>query len=296
MLGARGSRPCAQTEDDVAAPMLCNVWKLLACGGVYVVISFRKQELLLALLSDDELGWTVERHEYLASAVGDESSICVLRKGGIGFAGGGAGGGEGGGSGGGAGGGGEVGSDVVAAGDRVAGDPPRREAVSKHVQRVLDWWYTQEEPLLTAEREERLVESWAQASISLRHAVSARTSTSPAADLPAADLPASVLPAGHLPMPLAFRVLFTEAEQAEIGYEAFVSDLAAFEAEHHHRGGSHGGQPEEGRPGPTQAQPANSDGAAMVIEGPAPGALLEHRGEHRTIDLDLALAYLKAEQ
>jgi SAM-dependent methyltransferase len=117
----KGTLDCAIVEHDTARLLRSVDW-LLSPGGAYVVISFRKKELLLALLTCQELGWTVE-HAELPMAKGEPASCCTLRK---------------------------------AAAETLSGACGRRsrwEELSAHVQTVVDWWYTQESPLLTAERE-----------------------------------------------------------------------------------------------------------------------------------------------
>lgn len=122
----KGTLDCAIVEQD-AARLLCNVAWLLAPGGVYVVISFRKPALLLAVLSCAELAWTV-KHQLLELPGSEPASFCVLRR------------------------------KNTSAG---ASTPPDVEAVARHVQLVADDWYTRVDPLLTREREERTRVAWA---------------------------------------------------------------------------------------------------------------------------------------
>ena len=69
----------------------------------------------------------------------------------------------------------------------------------------------------------------------------------------------------HLPLPVAFEVLFTAEERDEIGFDGFLSDLAALE-------------PED----------AVVDGPSFVLPTEATGV--------RSISLERALAYLRTEQ
>jgi hypothetical protein len=179
----KGMLDCALTE-DIAAQMLCNVARMLADGGVYIVISFRKPDLLVPMLSCAEFPWAVE-HEPLSSLAGGvHSSICVMRvdwRNGV-------------------------------------GRPPSCEAVRQHLQTTVDWWYQQEDPLLTSEREVQLREAWSAASAGLR----SRND----------GLHGDVLhlPADHLPLGVAYQIIFTDDERTEIDLDGFVSDVSALAA------------------------------------------------------------------
>ena len=159
--------------------MLCNVARLLAPCGVYVVISFRRRELLLPLLTSAELPWHVE-HELLPMKSGSPASICFLHK--------------------------HAGGECLA----------QPQAVARHMQNVVDWWYKQEDPLLTTERELQVREAWSAAMATKNASWTAHSDISPMAPPLAAD---------HLPLPTAFEVLFTAAEREEIGFDGFLSDL-----------------------------------------------------------------------
>merc|ERR1719440_2272105 len=109
---------CAIVEQD-AARLLHTVrtW-LLAPDGVYVVISFRRAELLVPMLSCPDLGWEVT-HASLQLADGEKpASVCTMR----------------------------CRRDVPPTAVDVA-------TVEQHVQQIVDQWYRDEAPLLTAERE-----------------------------------------------------------------------------------------------------------------------------------------------
>ena len=126
----KGTLDCALTEDE-ASRLLCNVARMLSSGGVYVVISFRKRELLVPLLTCDQLPWTVEHRPLLpATGLGSPSSICIMRK-------------------------------CASAG----GMPPSVDVVSAHLQAIQDQWYQHDNPLLTAEREAHLREAWSTAAM-----------------------------------------------------------------------------------------------------------------------------------
>lgn len=90
-----------QTE-GTAAKLLCSVHQLLSSGGVYVVVSFRSADLLLPLLSCASLAWKVT-HATLPMSTGEPASICTISK-------------------------------------RDNGSQCQEEAVSKHVEQILDWW------------------------------------------------------------------------------------------------------------------------------------------------------------
>ncbi len=153
----KGTLDCAIVEHD-AARLLCNVWQLLAPGGVYVIISFRAPELLLHLLSGPALPWAAApRHTELThqlTASGRPASVCVLRK--------------------------------PAAAGLGALDV---SCVAAHVAEAVDAWYRQAEPLLTAEREAKLRRDWATAL-----AERALDSLTLAAGAAGAEAPASSLP------------------------------------------------------------------------------------------------------
>ena len=233
----KGTLDCALTEDE-AAPLLCNVARLLSGGGVYVVVSFRKRELLVPLLSCEALPWTVEHVPLLpASGVGAPSSVCIMRK------------------------------RLAASEDGDGGGgggslPSARAVVAEHLQAVSDWWYQQEAPMLTADREAELREAWSAAMRQLRSSVASAVGATPPTPPPPCD---------SLPLALAFEVLFTPSERAEIGFDGFVSDLVD--------GGAGG---EEGSD--------DDDDVAM--------AHAQRRGADMptSISLEEALAYLRRDQ
>ena len=133
----KGMLDCALTE-DIAAPLLCNVARLLSEGGVYAVISFRKVELLEPLLRCEALPWSVESEALPPSADGARVSLCLMRK------------------------------------CLAVDDASLPSSVAHHINATMDEWYMHEAPLLTAEREGALRESWSAAAASLRTAATAK--------------------------------------------------------------------------------------------------------------------------
>ena len=193
----KGMLDCALTE-DLGAPLLCNVARLLTHGGVYAVISFRRCELLEALLRCTELPWTVERCEPLPTtgSSGDEalamghSNLCVMR---------------------------------VTRGSCEGHEHGNDVAVRRHLHEVMNRWYTEQSPLLTPEREMAIREAWSAAAAALTAAAAGKGASS--------EQVARSLPADHLPLSIVFEVLFTAEERDEIGFDGFMSDLAALEPE-----------------------------------------------------------------
>lgn len=125
----KGTLDCAIVEDDAARLLACVDW-MLADQAVYAVVSFRKPELLLPLLSCSAIGWKVS-HEYIRIPGRSEpASCCIVRK-----------------------------NRPGAVCEAVTSDAVN--ALLCHTQEVLDRWYTQENPLLTPGREEELRTIWA---------------------------------------------------------------------------------------------------------------------------------------
>ena len=131
----KGTLDCALTE-DTAAPLLRNILTLLATRGVYAVVSFRKPELLAALMTCPGLPWTVESCQPLPSTVGGApaaaASLCLMRQNGLG--------------------------EAVAS----------VEEIQRHLNSIMDHWYTQQSPLLTPERERVIRNQWSAALTALQ--------------------------------------------------------------------------------------------------------------------------------
>mmetsp|Transcript_10334 Transcript_10334/g.17335 ORF Transcript_10334/g.17335 Transcript_10334/m.17335 type:complete len:323 (-) Transcript_10334:250-1218(-) len=167
----KGTLDCALVEGR-AAQLLCTVHQLLVAGGCYAVVSFRSWELLRRLLSCEAFGWDAIEYHHLPSPVyyqGDPGLLCITHKGFIGPHG--------------------LLIDV--------------KEVEQHVSHVMDWWYQQEVPFLTAERERQIRTAWAVR----QGAHGVHTS---------------------LPLRFAFETLFSPLERTELHYEDFVDDLLGF--------------------------------------------------------------------
>ena len=122
----KGTLDCALTEDTVAA-LLCTVHGILSAGGVYVAISFRPAALLLPLLSCAELQMEPPELVHITARAGEDATLCRLRK------------------------------------RATATKPPQLAPVAAATGAVLDWWYREQQPLLTAERRGLLAADWAAA-------------------------------------------------------------------------------------------------------------------------------------
>jgi len=172
----KGMLDCAIVEHD-AARLLCNVrsW-LLSPRGVYVVVSFRKPELLVPVLSCPELGWEVRHTALRLPGVEQQASVCVMRR------------------------------AEAAAGGR----PPDEAVVGRHIGAVVDRWYREESPLLTAEREQQLRAGW--------EAALARLSL----------LASAAMPEGHLPLREAWELMLTCEERGELPADEFAADVGEF--------------------------------------------------------------------
>jgi hypothetical protein len=171
---------------------------MLAPGGAYMVISFRKPELLVPLLSCAQLGWTVT-HTPLPMPDGQApASLCTMRRAAI-DADGGAG---------------EAAAGAAAA--SVSGAPDV-DAVTRHIEELVDQWYREESPLLTAAREQALRQDWAAA---LRSRAAAAADAADAVGPSAAD--------GALPLADAWAVMLTADERTELTLDEFAEDAAAF--------------------------------------------------------------------
>jgi len=160
----KGTLDCALAEDTVAQ-LLLAVRRVLAAGGVYVAISFRSAELLRPLLTCDELGMEPPELEPIVALQGEDATLCRLRT-------------------------------------RHDGGGADAEAVAAHVQRVTDWWYREQQPLLTPERREALEAAW------MAQGAGAG--------------------GGRLPLRVAFGLVLSADEQEEVGLEAFVEDVRGF--------------------------------------------------------------------
>jgi len=171
LIADKGMLDCALTE-GTATKLLCSVDQLLSSGGLYVVVSFRSADLLLPLLSCASLAWNVT-HEPLPMSNGDPASICTISR-------------------------------------RGDGGPCQEEVVSKHVDQILDWWYTQQRPMLTADREQQIRDAW--------------TASVPndGCEQDGADLDSI-----RLPLHRAFILLFTAEERVELDMHDFVEDILA---------------------------------------------------------------------
>jgi hypothetical protein len=87
----------------------------------------------------------------------------------------------------------------------------------------MNRWYTEQSPLLTPEREMAIREAWSAAAAALTAAAAGKGASS--------EQVVRSLPADHLPLSIVFEVLFTAEERDEIGFDGFMSDLAALEPE-----------------------------------------------------------------
>ena len=186
----KGTLDCAIVEHD-AARLLCNVAWLLEPGGVYAVISFRKPELLIPLLSCPALNWSVE-HTPLPMQDGEEpASLCIVRNK----------------------------SPESADG---CNNVPELEAVSEYVNEIVDNWYLEEAPLLTEERKEKLRREW-------KAALEAERLRRGGVHEPSANGNAEArLLEGKLPLKDAWVIMLTEEERGELSYEEFVVDVDGF--------------------------------------------------------------------
>lgn len=160
----KGTLDCAICEDTVAQ-LLLAVRRVLAAGGVYVAISFRSAELLRPLLTCDELGMEPPELEPIVALRGEDATLCRLRT-------------------------------------RHEGGGADAEAVAGHVQRVMDWWYREQQPLLTPERREALETAW--------------------------QAQGAGAGGGRLPLRVAFGLVLSADEQEEVGLEGFVEDVRGF--------------------------------------------------------------------
>ncbi|KAL1504679.1 hypothetical protein AB1Y20_008459 [Prymnesium parvum] len=171
----KGMLDCALVE-HCAAALLSTVTRLLAAGGVYAVISFRKQALLRRLLHINCL--LFDAMDEVDLPVGDGGgSLCLFRR--------------------------RVDSFVT----------PDLNALATHIDRTLDWWYTQEVPLLTKEREQQICLEWDRKLENLN-----RNAFGPAHSLNACTLS----------LQSAFEVLLSDEERTEVQYEDFTQDLVYF--------------------------------------------------------------------
>ena len=176
----KGTLDCAIVEQD-AARLLYNVrTSLLAPEGVYVVVSFRKPDLLVPLLS--LLDWEVVHAPLPLSDREQPASVCTMRR-------------------------------------AANGAPPTFDALSLRTGELLDQWYREEAPLMTAERAQQLRTDWA-AALAARRADSGRDA---GAAEPAAD--------GPLPLTVAWEVMLSADERSELPLDDFAADVAPFLAE-----------------------------------------------------------------
>ena len=166
----KGMLDCAIVEHD-AARLLCNVaTQLLAPNGVYLVISFRKPALLVPLLSCPELPWEVTHTPLLLSDGEQPASVCTMRR-----------------------------LPPPIATGRAA---PDVVGVAQHIEATLDKWYREEDPLLTADREQTLRRNW--------------------------QLAATSFSDGQLPVRVAWELILTDDEREELPLGDFADDVAAF--------------------------------------------------------------------
>ena len=99
------------------------------------------------------------------------------------------------------------GETLQSGGAVVTPDAPEVAAVASHVQAIVDQWYRDEAPLLTAEREQQLRVDWAAA-------VAEATPGGPSD--------------GALPLRAAWHVMLTPDERGELPLDEFAEDAAAF--------------------------------------------------------------------
>jgi SAM-dependent methyltransferase len=190
----KGTCDCALVEHD-AARLLRNVWRALAPGGVYLIVSFRSRDLLLPILSAPQLPWAAApdaRALDLASASGRVATVVTLRK-------------------------------PAEAGE--AAEPPDVDALHAHVSAVLDAWYRDTDPLLTPRREAKLRREWAAA-------LDARARAPVELTEGAAEGTAEGAAPAGLPLRAAYVLLFTEEEREEMSFADFLGDAEPFLARH----------------------------------------------------------------
>ena len=200
----KGTLDCALAEDTVAA-LLCTVHGVLAVEGVYVAISFRPAALLLPLLSCAELQMEPPDLVTISARQGGEATLCRLRR------------------------------------RAAAVEAPHLAPVAAATGRVLDWWYREQQPLLTDARRQKLESDWAAAAAAAMAAAAAaglevEEAGAPDGPAPRRSADATRSPAappdaevgGPLPLHAAFGVVLSPEEQGEVGLEAFEEDVRGF--------------------------------------------------------------------
>ena len=278
----KGTLDCCIVEED-AARLLCNVAWLLAPGGAYVVVSFRKPELLLPVLGCPELGWGVA-HVSLPMPGGEVATCCTCRRlpdvsaadlsvGTIKS--------------------GSLSREALSesegstregertsapsstlASSRRAGthaDLPTVESVGARLKLVVDEWYRNVDPLLTREREEQTRARWADAVASLRAAEAAAAAGGHARAGGQGGSGGFEVPPQpeHLPLRTAYEVLLTADERGEMDFDDFAADVAPFLAE--------AGRDAEAEPESAAAAPPPADPATCLLSLPAALAYLQEQ-------------------
>ena len=110
--------------EHAAAELLITVVRALSPGGVYAIVSFRKQELLRRLFEFEELPFEALEHVELPAVTGESASFCRVRR-------------RGGGA-----------------------REPDLAMLRAHIDNVTDWWYQEQAPLLTRERRAEIDLVW----------------------------------------------------------------------------------------------------------------------------------------
>ena len=111
--------------EHTAADLLAKIARVLSSEGIYAVISFRSEPLLRRLFDCRYLPFGPLEHVELRAQSGEPASLYRVR--------------------------------------RLAGHAAENDlaALQRHVDDVTDWWYRQEMPLLTPEREQHVRAAWA---------------------------------------------------------------------------------------------------------------------------------------
>ena len=169
----KGMLDCAIVE-ATAGPFLRAVEQMLAPSGKYILVSFRKEALISQIFACENLNLTLVRIVALQGPDGGHGGfLCELHK-----------------------------------SPNPHKSQPFKIDNSNHVDiylnNVLDTWYREEMPYLTAAREASICENWHEA------AARARVDKS------------------MLPLSSAFEVLLTKQERTEVTYEDFCADMVDF--------------------------------------------------------------------
>jgi SAM-dependent methyltransferase len=163
----KGTLDCilAERGADGSARLFREVWRLLRCGGAYVLVTLHPTELISSLITAVGMPFDFRLHPIEHSVGLSVREVCV--------------------------------ATLV----KLGGVPFDLNEIRAHHENVLDRWYREQNPLLTAERLLKLRAEFAAASQQVGRA--------------------------SLPLRMAYEVMFSDAERAELDFEFFLEDIGA---------------------------------------------------------------------